>query len=356
MKAVVKSGTGVGLEYKDIPKPVPTSNEVLIEVKVASICGTDINYYNWNQSAKDFGESFDIKFPFVIGHEFSGTIIEVGSAVTTRFVGQRVAIETHIPCGKCFQCENGEAHNCANMSVYGTSCNGCFAPYAVADEKITFVLPDEVSFEEGALLEPSGVAIRAVEEAKIQPGDTLVINGCGPIGMFVVMIALVSGAGRIIAIDMDEYRLRMAEKMGAITLNFTKCNTVEEIQKLTKDRNGADVVIETSGSEKAYETIFDMIRLEGRIVTVGNPSGFVNINWTRNVNLKGASIKGIFGRRIWSTWHHLTSLITAKRVNLLDVVTHRFSFAEYEEAFQQIKVGAGKILFINDTKGNKDDG
>lgn len=350
MKAVVKTRAEEGLEYLDVPKPQPKPNEVLIKVSAASICGTDIHYYKWDESGRNFGESFGIQFPFVLGHEFAGTIVEVGSAVTTRKVGQRVAVETHIPCGKCFQCENGEAHNCSDMGIYGTSCNGCFAPYAVADEKVTFVLPDQVSFEEGALLEPGGVAMRAVEEACIEPGDTVVVNGCGPIGLLTVLIAQASGAGKVIATDMDDYRLGMAKEFGAVALNIRECDVLKEVKALTSLRGGADVVIETSGAVKAYETIFDMIRLEGRIVTVGHPGEKVAINWTSCVNLKGASIKGIFGRRIWSTWHHLTSLMANKKVNLLDVVTHRFKFEQFDEAFKQTKLGAGKILFVNDTE------
>lgn len=355
MKAVVKNGTEPGLAYLDVPKPTPRPNEVLIEVEAASICGTDIHYYNWDQNAKDFAEKFNVQFPFIIGHEFSGTIIAVGSDVKTRFVGQHVAIETHIPCGKCFQCENSEAHNCSNMSVYGTSCNGCFAPYAVADEKIAFVLPDAVSFEEGALLEPAGVAMRAVEEAHLQPGDTVVINGCGPIGLMAIKLAIASGAGRVIAVDLDNYRHGLARQFGAITFNLRECSPLDEIRKLTALHGGADVVIELSGAASAYRTIFDMIRLEGRIVTVGHPGGPVSINWTQNVNLKGASIKGIFGRRIWSTWHHLTSLMAAGRVDLLEVVTHRFAFDQYEQAFAQIRQGAGKVLFLRDGKGDNQD-
>ncbi len=349
MKAIAKKGPVPGVVQVEVPIPEPKENEVLIKVEAASICGTDINYYKWNKSAEDFSEKFNVKFPFIIGHEFSGTIVKVGSRVKNREVGQRVAIETHIPCGKCFQCENGEAHNCSHMSIYGTSCDGAFSPYAVADADIAFVIPDEVSFEEGALLEPAGVAMRAVEEAKIQPGDTIVVNGCGPIGLLAICIAKASGAGRIIGIDMDPYRIDLARKVGAdVALNLKECNTVEEIMKLTGKREGADVVIETSGSASAYETIFKMIRLEGRIVTVGHPGGPVSVNWTQDVNLKGASIKGVFGRRIWSTWLHLTSLMAAKRVNILDVVTHRFSFDQYQEAFDQISKGAGKILFISD--------
>lgn len=349
MKAIAKIGPEPGVAQIEVPVPEPKENEVLIKVEAASICGTDVNYYKWNKSAEDFSSKFNVKFPFIIGHEISGTIVKVGSAVKTRFVGQRVALETHIPCGKCFQCENGEAHNCSDMEIYGTSCNGAFAPYAVADAEIAFVMPDEVSFEEGALLEPAGVAMRAVEEAKIEPGDTVVINGCGPIGLLAVVIAKASGAGKVIGIDMDPYRIDLAKKVGAdVALNLSECDPVEEVLKITKNRLGADALIESSGAASAYKTIFKMIRLEGRIVTVGHPGGPVSVNWTQDVNLKGASIKGVFGRRIWSTWLHLTSLMANKKVNLLDVVTHRFSFDQYQEAFDQISKGSGKILFIAD--------
>ena len=311
MKAVVKNDTNVGLAYLDVPKPEPKPNEVLIRVHAASICGTDIHYYKWNQSA-DFARKFNVQFPFIIGHECAGEIVAVGSDVKNRKVGERVALETHIPCGKCFQCMHGEAHNCANMKVYGTSCDGCFAPYAVADEKIAYVLPDEVTYEEGALL------------------------------------AQASGAGKVLAFDMDDYRLNMARKLGAVAFDFTKVNNVEKVMEICKLRGGADVVIETSGSPKAYDSIFDMIRLEGRVVTVGHPGGPVSINVTKSINLKGARIKGIFGRRIWSTWDHLTALMASGKVNLLDVVTHRFAFDQYDKAFDQLKYGAGKILFIDE--------
>ena len=127
MKAVVKNNTEAGLSYLDVPRPEPKPGEVLIKVHAASICGTDIHYFKWDQSAEDFARKFDVQFPFIIGHECAGEIVAVGSDVRSRRVGERVALETHIPCGRCFQCMHGEAHNCANMSVYGTSCNGCFA-------------------------------------------------------------------------------------------------------------------------------------------------------------------------------------------------------------------------------------
>ncbi|WP_270647954.1 alcohol dehydrogenase catalytic domain-containing protein [Paeniclostridium hominis] len=349
MKAIVKEKAEAGFGYIEVQKPKPKPNEVLIEVKAASICGTDVHWYNWDQNAKDFAEKFNVKFPFIVGHELSGVIVDVGSNVTSRKIGQRVSIETHIPCGECFQCQNNAAHNCSNMILYATSCDGGFSDYTVIDEKATFVIPDDMSFEEGALLEPAGCAMRAVEEANITPGETVIVIGCGPIGLLTIQILIACGA-RVIAINTSEYRLKMAEKLGAIAVSAKDENFVEIINKITSNRGGADVIIELSGSTKAYETIFDLLRLEGRIVTVGNPGGDIPINITKDINLKGASIKGVFGRRIWSTWWNLNSLISTKQINILDVVTHKFSFSEYEKAFEQIQNGSGKILLLKDSK------
>lgn len=345
MKAIVKPGPKPGIALAELPVPAPRPGEVLIKVESAAICGTDMHYYHWNKSGQDFGTKFNIRWPLVLGHECAGTIVEVGEGVTDRKAGQRVALETHIPCGTCYSCQNDMAHNCSRMDIYGTSVDGCFAEYALAPSKVAFALPDGMSFEEGSLLEPAGVAMRAVEECGVQPGDTVVVNGCGPIGLLTVLILKAGNAARVIATDLDEYRLGIAEKLGAITIHAGKENTVARIQGLTAGRGGADAVIEASGAASAYGTIFDFLRLEGRFISVGHPGGDVPINITQNVNTKGLALKGVFGRRIWRTWWNLSSLITAKKVNVLDVVTHRFSLDQCGEAFEQAAKGAGKILF-----------
>lgn len=348
MQAIIKSGPVPGVTYAELEKPVPKPDEVLIKVEAASICGTDMHYYTWNKSGQDFAAKYNIKWPLVLGHECSGTIVEMGSDVKNRQVGERVAIETHIPCGECYQCQNDMSYNCSHMSIYGTSCNGCFAEYALAPAKVAFVLPDEISFEEGALLEPGGVAMRGVERAEVQPGDTVVVNGCGPIGLLTVMILLACNAARVIAVDLDEYRLGLAGKLGAIPVNAKTQDAVSLIREMTRNRGGADCVIETSGAAAAYKNIFDFIRLEGRLVTVGHPGGEVPINIMSSINTKGLTIKGVFGRRIWGTWWNLTALIAARKINILDVVTHRFPLSACDAAFEQVTHGAGKILFVKD--------
>lgn len=345
MKAVVKVGPQPGIELMEVPIPTPGPGEILIKVEATAICGTDMHYYHWNKSGQDFAQKYHVQWPLTLGHECAGTIVSVGEGVADRSVGQRVALETHIPCGTCFNCQNGMAHNCANMKIYGTSTNGCFAEYALAPANVSFVLPAEMSFEEGALLEPTGVAMRAVELCDVQPGETIVVNGCGPIGLLMVMVLKAGNAARVIATDLNEFRLGMAEKLGAIPVNPAKEDAVAKIQELTADRGGADAVIEASGAVAAYQTIFDMIRTEGRLITTAHPGGEVSINVTKNINTKGLTIKGVFGRRIWGTWWNVSSLIAAKRLNVLDVVTHRFTLDQCQEAFALSPDKCGKILF-----------
>jgi len=345
MKAIMKTGPQPGVELMDIPVPTPGPGEVLLKIGAAAICGTDLHYYHWNKSGQDFAEKYHIRWPLVLGHECAGTIVAVGEGVTEREVGQRVAVETHIPCGKCYNCENDMPHNCSNLKIYGTSTNGCFAEYATAPAKVAFVLPDEMSFEEGALLEPAGVAMRAVEECAAQPGETIVVNGCGPIGLLTTMILKSGNAARVIVTDLDEFRLGMAEKMGAIPVNPAKEDAVARIQELTASRGGADAVIEASGAVAAYKTIFDFIRPEGRLITVAHPGGEIPINVAKNINTKGLTIKGVFGRRIWKTWWELSSLIATKRINVLDVVTHRFTLDQCQEALALGPKDCGKVLF-----------
>jgi threonine 3-dehydrogenase len=346
MHALVKKDKKVGAYYCEVPDPTPKHGEIKIDVKAAAICGTDVHYYYWDQAAENFANSFSVEFPLTLGHEFAGTIVEIGPGVTDKKIGDRVAIETHIPCGKCFQCDNGDAHNCMNMGVYGTTCNGAFAEYAIAPANVAFILADNIGFEEGALFEPAGVAMRGIEEAKILPGDTVLIYGCGPIALMAIQMAQVCGASQVIAVDINEFRVQMAQKLGAIAINAQKQDIGSTIREIAGAKGGVDAVLELTGSPVAYQNIFDLIRLEGRLITIGHPAGEIPVNVTRNINLKGLSVKGIFGRRIWSTWWHLTSLVASRKIDILDVVTHRFKYDQHEEAFAKTRGDAGKILFV----------
>ena len=347
MKALTKTNKEIGFTYGELEMPKPGEGEVLIKVRAAAICGTDVHYYRWNDAAEGFATKFNLQFPMIPGHECAGDVVEVGSGVKTVKVGDRVTLETHIPCGTCFNCRNDEAHNCMNMKIYGTSCDGCFSEYAIAPESVVFHLPDAVSYEEGALFEPAGVAMRAVERADLCPGDTVLVSGSGPIGMLAILMLQASGAGKIIVTDLDDWRLNLASELGAIAVNTGKQDLMEVIRKECPERGGVDVIIETTGAAPVYDTLFTYLRNEGHVVTVGHPGKPVKINVMEAINLKGSTIRCVFGRKLWGTWWKVSALVENKKVDLTKVVTHRFALKDGNEAFEQVANGSGKILFTD---------
>ncbi len=342
MKALIKTQPEPGATLGEVATPEIQRDEVLIEVKSAAVCGTDIHFYQWDSTAANF----PVRLPLILGHEYSGDIIEVGKDAQGFSVGDRVSVETHVPCGKCYSCGLGNGHNCQNMELIGITYPGAFARYAKAPSKVTFKLPPGVAYEEGALFEPAGVAMRGIDEAHISPGDTVVILGCGPIGLVAVQMALVVGASQVIAIDVNDFRLEMAHRMGAQTLNPSRDKIVERVQEFSGRKGGADVVLEISGAPEVFEYLFDLIRLEGHVVTIGHVSRPVSVNISKQINLKGVTLKGVFGRRIWETWEHLSSLVAAKRIDLSGVITHRFPLEQFQEAFVQVHGRAGKVVFV----------
>lgn len=342
MRALVKTEPVPGAALLEIDPPRIQADELLVEVRAGAICGTDVHFYQWDPTSANF----PVRFPLILGHEYAGDVVEVGGEVRGFGVGDRIAVETHIPCGACYQCGLGEGHNCQAMGLVGISYPGAFAPYAKIPAKVAFKLPPGVSYEEGSLFEPAGVAMRGVDEARIAPGDLVVVLGAGPIGLIAVQLARAVGAAQVVAVDLNDFRLELARGMGAVALNPTQTDVVEAVRELAGRKGGADAVIELSGAPEVFDYLFDLLRLEGRVVTVGHVSRPISLNVSRQLNLKGASLKGVFGRRIWETWEHLAPLVAARRIDLAPVITHRFPLAEYQEAFRQVHGRAGKVLFI----------
>lgn len=345
MKAIAKTEPGEGASLIRLSVPVPIGNEVLIKVECSAICGGDIHFYKWAPSEVKFFMP-DNKFPCVMGHEMSGTIVAIGEKVVNKRVGQRVAFETHPFCGECYLCKTGSSHVCLNMGRYQKYRNACFAEYKLADENMLYVLPDEISFEQGALYEPGGVAMNALEDSHMDPGDSVVIYGCGPIGIMAMQIFKACGAGLVIGIDINEYRIEMARKYADVVINSTKEPALDIVLELTKAHGGADVIVEATAAPSVYKTMFEMARPEANIILVGHPGKEVPID-IKYIGLKCLTIKGHFGRRIWSTWNKLNALQSSNSINLLDTVTHRFSLEQFEEAFAISIKDAGKVLFIH---------
>jgi threonine 3-dehydrogenase len=341
LKALVKTEPVPGARLADIDAPKIAPDEVLIEVKAGAICGTDIHFYHWDAAASNF----TVRFPLILGHEYAGDVVEVGPDAHGVAVGDRVSVETHIPCGHCYQCGLGEGHNCQDMGLIGINYPGAFARYAKAPAKAVFTLPAAVSYEEGALFEPAGVAMRGIDEAGIRPGDLVVVVGCGPIGLVAIQLARTVGASQVVGIDVNPFRLDLARQFGAVAIDPAVENVVERVREVAGRKGGADVVLEVSGAPAVFDYLFDLIRLEGRLVTIGHPSGGIGLHVARQINLKGVAWKGIFGRRIWETWEHLAALVAAQRIDLGRVITHRFPLEGFDQAFAQVHGEAGKILF-----------
>lgn len=341
MEALVKTHPDRGLTYRsDWVEPTLGDGDVLVEVASAAICGTDVHLYDWDAAAANF----PLRLPRVLGHEVAGVVRSVGSGVTGVAVGDRVALETHIPCGRCFACTTGNAHNCENVALFGIDRDGAFATLTTAPASVVFPLPPELTFEAACLLEPAGVAMHAIQRAEIQPGDIVAVAGCGPIGLMTCALAFAVGASRVIAFDVNEHRLKAGRSLGALGLDPRKAGFDDEAATVAQARGGVDVAIELSGASSVYNWLLDLVRREGTVVTVGHPGTPVAIDITQSINKRGLTLRGVFGRRMWSTWHALSELLSTGRFQLEPFITHRFALADYESGFSALRKDAVKVL------------
>jgi len=342
LKAILKKKETVGFDLEEIPVPEPKEKEVLVKVKAAAICGSDLKLYKWTPKIRSLVKSL----PFIPGHECSGVVVKVGKEVMTIKPGDKVAAETHIPCGKCWQCQHNRPHTCQNMELFGHSVNGCFAEYCIIPEVSTRKLPEDLPFEKGSLLEPMGIPLRAVYEGEVE-GDSVVVIGCGPIGQFAVGISRLNGAEKIIASDINEKRLNIARRMGATYLvNPQKESLIDRVLSLTNGK-GAGVIIEASGNAKALEKAFNYLRVGGKLFMIGHPEELLRIDGSAQIILKEARVRGLFGREIWKTWEIAENLLSSGKLNVDPIITHKFSLEDFEKAFHIAISGQGcKILLI----------
>ncbi|MCD6575243.1 alcohol dehydrogenase catalytic domain-containing protein [Candidatus Aerophobetes bacterium] len=344
MKAIVKTREEVGFELLDVPVPRVGDDDVLIKVKAAAICGSDLKFYKWVPWCKNVIKSL----PFIPGHECCGEVVEIGKNVEGIKLGDKVAAETHVPCGVCWQCRHNRPHTCEKMELFGHSIDGGFCEYALIPDRAARKVPDEIPYEYGCLLEPMGIPYRAVEIGEVEK-DAVVVIGCGPIGQFAIAFSKILGAEIIIGIDVNEKRLKIAEKMGATYLiNPEKESVVKRVKDITREYGGgAGVIIDASGNAKAVKEAFSYLRVGGNFVILGQTDGPLPLNPSVDIVFKEAKIMGLFGRRIWDTWEKTEKLLLSKKMNPEPVITHRFSLDDYEKAFQVALSGEGcKVLFI----------
>lgn len=335
MQALVKFARQDGaVEIRDIPEPGCGSDQVLLEVKAVGVCGSDIHMWRENQS-------WEIKLPLVLGHEFAGVVAEVGENVTGLKPGDRVTCETAAEvCGQCVYCLSGDYNLCPSRLGYGALADGAFTRYVAARPQILHRVPDQVPFEHAALTEPICVAYNAlVEKTTFKPGDLVVIQGVGPIGIMALQIARLRGAGIIVALgtDIDKHRLEVAAELGAhYTLNVQQEDPTALIRSLG-DGFGADLVVDCTGVSRALKQSLELVRPNGRITKIGWGPQPLDFSLDFLVG-KAVTLQGSFSHT-YPTWERALGLLAQGQVNLGPVIGDIYPLEEWEAAFKAMEAG-----------------
>ena len=339
MKAFAKLRPEIGIDLINAERPKPGPFDVIVKVKAASICGTDLHIYQWDNWAQSH-----MKLPRIIGHEFAGEIVETGAEVDQSINGSLIVAESHIACGRCYQCRTGNSHICESLAILGVDVDGAFAEYAKIPAQNAWPLPKEVPLETASILEPLGNAVHVIYATE-STGNHVSVYGCGPVGLSAISLATMSGAVGITAIDINDYRLQLAKKMGASNvINSTREDPVIEIHQETEG-HGSGLVLEMSGNEHAIKQAFRTVRNGGTVVLFGIPAKDVLLNIADDVIFKEAHVLGIVGREMFRTWYRLERLLKSHKLNLDPLITHRMRLSQLEEAMKLVGSGnCGKIV------------
>jgi len=337
VKALVKASAEPGLWLRDVPEPTIGINDVLIRVLRTGICGTDLHIFDWNEWAQQ-----TIPVPMVIGHEFVGEIVEVGANVNDFQPGQLVSGEGHVVCGRCRNCMAGRRHLCAHTSGVGVNRPGSFAEFVALPMSNIWRHETSVDRDTAAIFDPFGNAVHTALTFNVL-GEDVLITGAGPIGIMAAAVARHAGARYIVITDINDYRLDLARKMRVdVALNI-KQTSIAEAQKQLGMKEGFDVGLEMSGNASAFRDMLHNMAHGGRIAMLGIPSEEIAINWTE-VIFNMLTIRGIYGRQMYETWYKMTVLLQSG-LDIRPVITHRFTYRDFEEAFRVMRSGnSGKVI------------
>ena len=337
MKALVKRKAEPGLWLEDVPVPKPGLNDVLIRVDRTGICGTDLHIYNWDAWAQK-----TIPVPMVVGHEFVGEVVAVGSGVTDYHPGEVVSAEGHVVCGRCRNCLAGRRHLCKDTSGIGVNRPGAFAEFiAVPMTNVWHHKPD-IDRDVAAIFDPFGNAVHTALSFDLL-GEDVLVTGAGPIGIMGAAIAKHAGARFVVVTDVNDYRLSLARQMGAdVTVNVQR-ESLREVQQRLGMKEGFDVGLEMSGNAAAFREMVDQMCHGGKIAMLGIPSEPMSIDWNK-VIFNMLTIRGIYGREMYETWYKMTVMLESG-LDIRPVITHRFHFTEFEKGFEVMKTGqSGKVI------------
>lgn len=343
MQALVKTIAGPGLTLTDWADPIPGPHDVVVKVAATSLCGTDAHIYRWDEWAQR-----RIHPPRVIGHELCGHVVEVGREVSLVKIGDYVAAESHLTCGACFQCRTGLAHVCKNYKILGVDRDGSYAQYVALPEGVLWKTDPNIPPELACLQEPIGNAVDAAL-AEDLTGQTVLITGCGPTGLFAAAVARTAGAAMIIASDISDYRLGLAKQVGADHILNAKTESPEHLAAAIMEvtaGEGVDASLEMSGDPTALHQAFRAVKNGGRVTLFGIPTGPVTFDLPNEMIFKGIRVYGITGRRLFGTWYRLAGLFKAG-LNIRPVITHTFPLKEFATGFDLIQSGrCGKVVLF----------
>lgn len=337
MKALVKAKRDVGLELHDVPFPKIGINDCLIKVEKTGICGTDLHIYNWDAWAQK-----TIPVPMVVGHEFVGEIVEVGSNVTDFFPGEIVSGEGHVVCGRCRNCLAGRRHLCKDTQGVGVNRTGAFAEYIALPMTNVWHHNPAIDREIASIFDPLGNAVHTALSFDCL-GEDVLITGAGPIGLMATAVVRHAGARHVVVSDVNPFRLQLAEKMGATVAVDVRHRSIEDVQKELGMREGFDVGLEMSGSPPALRSMLSNMCHGGKIAMLGIPSEPIAIDWNLVV-FNMLTIRGIYGREMYETWYKMSVLLDSG-LDISPVITHRFHYSEFEKGFQAMQSGhSGKVI------------
>ncbi|MGZ6133283.1 MAG: L-threonine 3-dehydrogenase [Myxococcaceae bacterium] len=337
MRALVKAKAEPGIWMQDVPVPEIGPNDVLIKVRKASICGTDIHIWNW-----DAWSQKTIKVPMVIGHEFMGEIAKLGAEVVGFQVGDRVSGEGHITCGHCRNCRAGKRHLCRNTLGLGVNRPGCFAEYVSLPAFNVFRVPKEIPDEIASFFDPLGNAVHTALSFDLV-GEDVLITGAGPIGVMAAAISRHVGARHVVVTDLNPFRLELARRMGATRAVDVRTQTLADVMRSLGMTEGFDVGMEMSGNGQAFRDLLGMMNHGGRVAILGIPPAEVSIDWNQII-FKGLVLKGVYGREMFETWYKMVAMLQSG-LDVAPVMTHRFPAAQYTEAFEAMRSGqSGKVV------------
>jgi threonine 3-dehydrogenase len=337
MKALIKSKPEPGIWMGQVPVPTPGPNDVLIKIRKTAICGTDTHIYNWDEWAQK-----TIPVPMVVGHEFCGDIVDVGSAVKEFSAGQRVSGEGHIVCGVCRNCRAGRGHLCRNTVGVGVNRPGAFAEYLCIPEQNVFPLPDDIPDEIAAIFDPFGNAVHTALSFDLV-GEDVLVAGAGAIGIMGALVAKEVGARKVVITDINPTCLERAREMGIeYVIDASKQNLQDVMQEIGL-KEGFDVGLEMSGAAEAFRDMIGAMNNGGKIAILGIAPTAFEIDWNE-VKFKMLTLKGIYGREIYETWYKMTTLVQG-RIDLSPIITHRLGIDDFAQGFEAMVSGqSGKVV------------